>query len=210
MEQSFGDFELWILENSVDDGKTRNLIRKFADLADPRIIYRELEAPHQVRVEKMVTPWLLNWYYQQADGEFIFYLSDDDLFQPGLFQTAVSHFDNYPEHEAVYFHLARTVARNPGEGTLWAERFTGITADKPRGVGQVDCIIDGGQIAYRKHVLNRIEQPWFYDGKEPAIANHADGLHLEALAQAGVVYHPLNIPGVIHRHTPVSTWSKDR
>jgi len=207
--QSYQDWELHILENSTDD-RTRGILRKFTDLDDIRVIYHEIDVENEIRQEHIVCPWLLNLHYPHARGEIILYLSDDDLFMPGLFQAVASHFDNYPEHDAVYFHLARTVAHQPGTGASWAERWAGIGADAPRGAGQVDCIIDGGQVAYRKRVLGAIQEPYFYTGKVPETACHCDGLHLEALAQAGVIFYPLLVNGVIHRHTPSSTWSKDR
>lgn len=209
-QQSFEDWEFHILENSTDDGRTRRIIKKYVDLEDPRVHYLEIDVQDEIRQTHVVCPWLLNMHYPHANGEIIMYISDDDLFMPGLFRTVVSYFDNYPERDAVYFNMARTVARQPAHGTMWAERWSGIAADAPRGVGQVDCIIDGGQVAYRKRVLGAIQQPYFYTGKVADIACHCDGLHLEALAQAGVTFYPIPVNGLVHRHTPDSTWSKDR
>lgn len=207
-EQDFDDWELWILENSTDDGRTRKLLRKYVDLDDPRVIYEDIDLPAAIRNEFHACPYLLNQYYPLANGEIIFYISDDDLFMPGVFRTVVDYLDSNPAHHAVYFHLARTSADSPGEGKLWRERWSGIAADAPRAAGQLDCFVDGGQIAYRKHVLDAIKQPYFHPGKKHSEAAHADGMHLESIARAGFQFHPVDIPGVIHRHTPVSTWTK--
>lgn len=206
LEQDFTDFELWIMENSTDDGRTRKLLRKYVDLDDPRVIYEEITVPEDIRDTKAPCPWLLNRYYPLANGEIILYVSDDDLFVPGIFRAVVNHLDEHPEQDAVYFHLARTTAKVPGEGKSWRERWAGIAADAIRGENVVDCCIDGGQIAYRKHVLEAIGQPYFYEGQD-AEAAHADGLHLKDVA-ALFPFHPLKVQGVIHRHTPVSTWTK--
>jgi glycosyltransferase involved in cell wall biosynthesis len=207
LEQDFDDYELWILENSTDDGRTRQLLRKFTDLDDPRVIYEEIDLPAEIRNKYYACPYLLNQYYPLANGEIILYVSDDDLFMPGLFKEVDSYFDSNPEHDAVYFSLARTTAYNPGEGKSWRERWAGIRADIPRTAGQVDCSIDGGQVAYRKHVLDAIGQPYFYDGKGPE-ANHADGLHMNDIGRAGFYFYPMDVQGVIHRHTPASVWTK--
>lgn len=206
LDQGFTNFELWILENSTDD-KTRRLLRKFIDLEDPRIIYEEIDLPAGIRERYHACPYLLNQYYPLANGELIFYVSDDDLFMPGIFEKVVRHFDENSEQEAVYFHLARTSARVPGEGKSWRERWAGIKADMPRTAGALDCCIDGGQIAYRKRVLANITQPYFYEGREPEAA-HADGMHMNSLGRTGVVFYPVDAQGVIHRHTPSSTWTK--
>lgn len=206
--QDYPDWELQVLENSTDDGRTRSLLRKFADLADPRVVYREIDVPQEIRRQYVACPWLLNRYYPQAGGDVILYLSDDDLFMPGLFSEVAAHFTAHPEHDALYFHLARVTAKTPGEGRNWDGNWHEAGAHVPRGAGQLDCIIDGGQVAYRKSVLDLIRPLYFYDGKDTGRACHADGLHLEDIARAGITFYPLPVKGVIHRHTPGSVWSR--
>lgn len=207
MDQAFTDFELWIVENSTDV-VTRDALREylFSDGHDPRVIYSEIEVPAAVRRSMYAPCWLLNNYYPQAQGEIILYLSDDDLFMPGLFGAVAYFFEEHPEHSAMYFDLARTNAPAPGHGTDWNSRFAGIGADIPRGYGQVDCQIDACQIAYRTSVLETIGQPYFYEPLDGS-SGHADGIHLQKIA-GHYTFMPVSVPGVIHRHTPISTWSK--
>lgn len=207
LEQDFTDYELWILENSTDDGRTRRLLQKFTDLSDPRVIFEEITVPEDIRSVHAPCPWLLNQYYPRANGEIILYLSDDDLFLPGIFNEVIKHFDSNQAHDALYFHMARTTAEKPGEGTSWRDRWAAIAADMPRTAGALDCCIDGGQAAYKKSVLNEIGQPYFYDGLGDE-APHCDGVHLNKIGRAGYVFHPLKVRGLIHRHTPSSTWTK--
>lgn len=207
LHQDFTDFELWILENSTDDGRTRKLLRKFTDLDDLRVNYEEIDLIQGIRDTKAPCPYLLNQYYPLANGEIILYLSDDDLFMPGIFREVVNYFDSNPEHDALYFHMARTIAENPGDGTSWNDRWAGISADFPRTAGALDCCIDGGQAAYRKSVLGAIGQPYFYDGLGDE-APHCDGVHLNKIGRAGYNFYPLKVRGVIHRHTGLSTWTK--
>ena len=82
-----------------------------------------------------------------------------------------------------------------------------ILSDIVRGPDDVDCQIDGGQIAYRTSVLSQIEQPWFPDDKAGGTANHADGLHMRKVAEVAP-FHPLEYYGAKHRFTPISTWSR--
>lgn len=206
--QDYEDWELWLLENSTDEGRTRRILRKFTDLDDPRVHYEEIELESEIRDSHAPCPYLLNRYYPRANGDIILYLSDDDLFMPGIFRSVVSYFDEHPEHDALYFHLARTIASAPGQGLNWNARFQSIPADVPRGAGELDCQVDGGQVAYRRHVLETVGQPYFYAGNDCELAHHADGLHLEAVARAGFTFQPLPLPGVIHRHAPSSTWTR--
>lgn len=205
LEQDFEDWELWIMENSTDE-KTRRLLQKFLPMDDPRIIYEDIDIPAETREQVWPAPWLLNQYYPMANGDIIMYISDDDLFMPEIFGKVVSYMDSFPDHEAVYFHLVRTKAVAPGHGKNWDEQFASIPADIVRRQFDLDCQVDGGQIAYKKSVLYKIAEPLFIEGKVPD-ANHCDGVHMEKLARAGVTFWPLPVPGVIHRHTLLSTWS---
>lgn len=205
--QSFTDWELWIMENSTDGGKTRNVIKKYVPMDDPRLRYEEIELSEEVRENYWPAPYLNNLYMPQANGDIILYISDDDLFMPGLFQSVVDYFDEHQDRHALYFHLVRTRAYAPGQGTKWNEAFAFIWADRMRDVNTLDCQVDGGQIAYRKHVLDAIGQPYFYPGRGHE-ASHADGTHMEKIPRKGFLFYPLEVRGVIHRHTLLSTWSK--
>jgi glycosyltransferase involved in cell wall biosynthesis len=205
LEQDFEDWELWIMENSTDE-KTRKILKKYIPMDDPRIVYEEINMSQSQRDQFWPAPWLNNQYYPLANGDIVMYISDDDLFMPAIFRHVVTYLDHYEDRHAVYFHLARTRAPSPGTGREWDEQFMAIPASTERGVKDLDCQVDGGQIAYRKSVLETTGQPYFYDGKNPD-ANHADGMHMEKVARAGFTFYPLPVPGVIHRHTFASIWS---
>lgn len=206
LDQDFTDWELWIMENSTDV-KTREVLKKYLPMDDPRIIYEDINLSEGTRAQHWPAPYLNNMYYPLANGDIIMYISDDDLFMPGLFSAVVDYFDEHPARSALYFHLVRTRAFRPGEGTHWDDAIGGIAADFTRNDNEVDCCIDGGQIAYRKKVLDAFEdRPYFYDGNGGQ-ASHADGLHMADVARAGFLFYPLDVPGVIHRHTPFSTWT---
>ena len=208
--QDFNDWELFIVENSTDGGATRGIIKEFLGtyLNHPRVHYVELDDLDEERSKFYITAWLMNLYYQKANGDIIFYLSDDDVFEPKIFGRGVKHFDENPDIDALYFHLARGFVHGPGEGlSMESTNYPPILADIVRGPDDVDCQIDGGQIAYRTSVLSKIEQPWFPDDKVGQTANHADGLHMQKVA-AVAPFHPLPYYGTKHRFTPISTWSR--
>lgn len=207
VNQGFPGWELWVLENSTD-GTTRELVNHWTwkHRDDQRIHYRPVKFTDAERREYAIAPVLINQYYPHARGDIILYISDDDLFMPNLFGQIVQYFDTNPEHDALYFSMARTWANTPGTGTTWGEQLTCIPATVPRGNGQVDCQIDGGQVAYRKKVLDVIGQPYYHIPKDEH-ASHSDGLHLQTIAEHGIIFHPLPVSGLIHRHTNLSVWS---
>jgi glycosyltransferase involved in cell wall biosynthesis len=201
LSQDFTNFELWIIENSTDR-TTRKSLDADARVRDHRVIYQRERVPDEVRLGKYVPAWLINKYYPRANGDIILYLSDDDLFTQGLFAKVVRAFDDNPDWQALYFTLTRVNVACPGSpGSLWMT----IPAIEPRGDGQVDCLIDGGQVAHRKSVLNAIGEPYFEDCMDGA--EHCDGKFLQKVASQ-FTFRPLRFHGVIHRHTPFSVWSK--
>lgn len=206
LDQDYKNFDLWIIENSTDDVTRKALEEYLRGLhGECRVIYETYDVPLDIRMEKYVPSWLLNKYYPHAgQDDIILYLSDDDLFVPGLFSAVAEAFTEHPDWAALYYHLARTNASAPGQGMHWEDRFTGIPAIDPRWDGMVDCQIDACQIAYRRHVLNDIGQPYFDEGM--AEARHCDGVHLQKIAEQ-YTFYPINTCGVIHRHTPISTWN---
>ena len=121
--QDYSDWELFIVENSTDGGHTRGVIKEFlgSSLTDPRVHYIETAPLAEERSKFHITAWLMNLYYQQANGDIIFYLSDDDVFESRIFGRGVKFFDDNPDIDALYFHLARGFIKNPGEGTQHGE-----------------------------------------------------------------------------------------
>src|ERR1700722_10173117 len=89
--QTMTDWELWLLENS-NDGVTHEIVgneidrylKTFNEKPLGMIHYERLEGDEieRQRREKYITNWLLNVYYPEALGEYIFYISDDDLIDP--------------------------------------------------------------------------------------------------------------------------------
>lgn len=210
LDQDFGDFELWIMENSTDGGLTRDAIRRQVPIdTDPRIIYEEIDIPDQVRQSVYATPWLLNKYYAHTRGDIIAYLSDDDLFTPACLGNCVRYLDAHPDRDIVYFGLKVSRAPSPGDGRNgpWANAIDAIlTRGKDGETRFVDCQIDGGQFVQRTSTLAGISAPWFHEPRDRD-ASHCDGLFMDKLA-AAYTFWPLDFHGATHRMTPISTWTR--
>lgn len=210
LNQDFADWELFLLENSTD-GHTRRGLSESGLLADPRIRYHEINLDQGFRSTHFTCGWLLNRFYPQAQGDVIFYISDDDLIMgTTLLGDIAEHFRTHPDHRAVYFNLYRFRARSPGEG-FEGPFYASILATGERWAGDVDCQIDGGQVAIRKSVLNSLDLlglPYYEEAADSHGNSHADGSHMELIArETGTIFYPLPVDGIIHRTTPLSTWT---
>ena len=206
LAQDYPHLEFWVLENSDDGGETRRALAPVL-AGDPRVIYEEIGLTPAERSECYVTSMLLNRYYGKANGTYIFYVSDDDMLDPGCVSTCVAFMEEDPGRRRVcYFGLVSyNVDAAGGQAvcnTIPADRLRGLGSDQP-----VDCAIDGGQIAHRKDCLDAIGFPWFPENPDGNTACHADGLFMKRLAEK-FTFWPVKRQLVTARHTPQSTWNR--
>ena len=210
LDQTYQNWELWILENSDDEGPdcTREVIHGLNIPAHPQVIYEEIEYTPEARQRVYPTAELLNKYYPWAQGKYIFYLSDDDLFDPDCFETCVN-FLEAGNHSAAWFSLRLAYVKGPDLGPF-PDNGPGIPANRTVGQGyeqSLNCKMDGGQIVHTRDILKHIPQPYFPSARD-YFSRQCDGAFLTSLARVCVIP---NIPRalVTHRTTPVSTWTKN-
>jgi hypothetical protein len=199
--QTTDDWEWWLLVDRVKD---------FEFLQDEEIINSlgydvvHLGIPSQ---GAHPMPFLLNQTFPLANGEFLFSFSDDDILHPDTFKVFTEFFDANPAEDACYVSLGHAYVNGPGE----AEGLLAIPADRPRGQGQLRNQIDGGQACIRKSLLNKVPGPWWPEDPTWGNLRSVDGGYLEHLASAAT-FQPAGDPGipyVLHRFTPVSTFTKN-
>jgi glycosyltransferase involved in cell wall biosynthesis len=200
--QTMTDWEWWVLDNSPTMALYHMLEEDaYVPVRQDKIRYVYDNDFDRSQVNFM--PVLLNRYYPEANGDLIFYMSDDDLLDPNTFKVFVDFFDSHPDEYVCWASLQMlnvTSHEDAGRERGW------IKADKIRHLGELDCQVDGGQICHRKSALAAIEQPYFPESANHQSASHCDGQFMEKLA-AHFPFHPVGDPEVayaIHRFTPVS------
>jgi glycosyltransferase involved in cell wall biosynthesis len=215
LSQTMPDWELWILENS-NDGVTNKVVEEelerwnFNSRLGPAssVRYERLEGEEtEYRRERLyITPWLLNVYYPEARGEYIFYLSDDDLIDPDCFEVMAAELDANPNYHVVYAGLRFTGVTQPGQNGPFPD--TGIPAREVKAFsGTVDSQVDGGQVMHRKTCLDALVPPYFEEAPNTVVASHTDGVFLERLV-GRFTFWPIDRYLITHRWTPESLWGK--
>jgi spore maturation protein CgeD len=209
--QTMVDWELWILENSTD-GVTNLIVQRELEShpldITKKIHYERLEGEEieRIRREKYMTCWLMNVYYPEANGKYIFYLSDDDLIDPECFEFMAGELDANPHHQVVYAGLRHGTPSGPGDCGPWPD--LGIPAIETKTfVGSVDSLVDGGQIMHTKKILDKISYPYFEETSEGKFARHSDGIFMERLVCC-TPFWPVPRFLITHRWTNLSVWSK--
>lgn len=213
--QTLIDWELWLLENSNDgyqtrhyvDSELRSLGRHTGSLRE-KIHYIQLDGEEieYRRARSYITAWLLNVYYPEANGDYIFYLSDDDLIDPECFEVMAGVLDAHPDYQVVYAGLRAVGVTQPGQTGPFREIMRIPAVDEKSFPGSVDSKIDGGQIMHRKTCLDALVHPYFEEMPNPDIARHADGLFMERLV-GRFTFYPIDRELITHRWTPESLWS---
>ena len=210
--QTMTDWELWLLENS-NDGETHKLAEREIASQPPeiqaKIRYERLAGKEieRKRRETYITAWLLNVYYPEAKGEYIFYLSDDDLIDPECLGVMSAELDANRGHRVVYAGLRHATPSGPGDCGPWPDAG-GIPALDPKTFpGSVDGHVDGGQIMHHKTCLDTLAWPYFEEGGTTATSRHVDGIFMERLV-ARFPFWPIPRYLVTHRWTALSEWTK--
>lgn len=127
LNQTFGDFELVIVNNAAEDN-TEEVIRPF--LSDSRIIYKKLD--------KNIGPFGgINEILDMVNGRYIINMADDDELLPDALQTISDNFDRLAPK---------------GVKILW---FDCIDAEAQRYSGK--GIREEGPITYEDYLCNRFQ-----------------------------------------------------
>lgn len=144
--------------------------------------------------------WCFNEAFRRGlvEGEYVCTAYDDDLLYPAFLERMAGALE--AGAEAAWCSQRRSLFDGLNSIT---EGF--IMADGPRTGRTFDCQVDGGQVMFRRSALERIEQPYIPETAGECF--HSDGLFLDRLGEAGVVFAP--VPEVLceNRRTP---WSKFR
>lgn len=200
LTQTYQNYEYWILENS-NDKKTRKIVRRFKP--HPKIKYIEIDLTDKQRKEFYPTAKILNTFYPQANGEFIFYLSDDDLVYEDCFERCISRLQTtdivYFSHDIFEVDVENNIKKiGENRATVPIGKDTGMP---------LSCVIDGGQVMHRTSCLEKIRQPYFaYDYE---IAAACDGRFMEELGSY-YTFYPIGQTLGAHRRTSKSTFVKER
>lgn len=134
-------------------------------------------------------------------GRYVCHFYDDDEYHPQFMEKMAGYLDEHLERGAVWCSQDRVSISREGARTEGGR----IPSFDDLSAGRIDCQVDGGQVMYRREVLDTLGDPWMPEAS--STCRHSDGVFLERVAQ---VTGPIGaIPDVLmtHRFTPISTYS---
>ena len=136
-----------------------------------------------------------------VNGRYVCHFYDDDLYHPQFMEKMAGYLDDHPDRLAVWCSQDR--ARLERDGSCWTvghiPAYDGLVS------GVVDCRVDGGQVMYRREVLDALGDPWMPE--DGGSCSHSDGLFLDRVAQVAGSIDAIGETLMTHRFTPLSTYT---
>ncbi|MCC6311356.1 MAG: glycosyltransferase family 2 protein [Trueperaceae bacterium] len=204
--QTYRDFECVVVDSGVWIGKTdersRAMAAIHADFLDT-VTWFSTDEPDDLRGSKCPVSYATNLALRKGlvRGEYVCHFYDDDEYEPEFIEKMAGFLDDHPDANAVWCTQDRLRILQSGESQLSGQ----IVADRELTPGSIDCRVDGGQIMYRRHLLDAMGDPWM--DEDAKSCHHSDGIFLERLATLAGPIPPLNEKLYTHRFTPISTYS---
>jgi len=203
IDQTYKDWEYFLVDNSTDD-ITRPIIREALKIHNNKQIhYIEKDYTEAERQEFYIPAVILNEYMAKADPEdYILFIADDDYIEPTCLEKLAGLLNSNQDINVVYGRMNGYVL----EGDTFVP-WRVLQANRVWEKGSVlDCILDGGQMIFRKKCLDVLSKPW-YNELNNADASHCDGLFMNKLCDA-FPFYPVDEPLMVKRRTELSVHTR--
>lgn len=209
VDQTRRDFEVIVADSGqwigVDDAGSQAMLGHYEKWSRlPLVTWVTTGEPPDLRFKRCPVAWVTNEVIRAGlvRGRYMCTFYDDDRYLPRFMEVMAGYLDTHPAGAVM---CSQTWWRSNPNCDNGFELFAGITADQPRGPGEFDCMVDGGQVMWRTELLDKIGDPWLPES--PDSCHHSDGLFLERLARAtGTVDAVLEVL-CENRKTPVSAYA---
>jgi spore maturation protein CgeD len=188
--QTFEDFELFIMDDDSDNPKTQEVLAEYEGVPGV-LIYRE-KLNGAARFSRTGYAVNINKALAMAEGEFITYLTCDDIFYPDRLARMVAHLRAHPDHMVCYG--VQRLARILPAGTIQP----GGLRDEGPVVKSAACRIDHNSVMHRRECVELCGLPLWPEN--PEVIGCADaGVWQKFEAQGWPFYRVAGGPTDEHR-----------
>ena len=187
LAQDYRDFELIILDDNSADPGVLEVLSRFWQHPQVAVVKSNVAWPGRLATTRYAT--MINIGLAVARGEFITYLTDDDLYLPHRFRLMVAALDD--GHDVVYGSQRIEEAGPDG----WREvRIR--HAHKPLTVAS--CVVDHCSVMHTAEAARRVGG-W---DDAPEHWPQGDARFWDRLTAAGYVFYPVDEVTDVHRWHP--------
>ena len=212
LAQSYQDWVWWVVFNPSWEKMLSESLGEYnwnGFMKDDRVLPLICPINRADRMESHIPARIVNWLYPKVQTQYIYFLADDDLIDPGglevLVRSARAGYD-WTHYDAVYGRCE--VVDQQVDGSYRHGSWCYDWGDVGLGTGiEPKCRLDGGQVLHTKALWDRATADgWaLTDAKEDAAAN--DGTLLNRLAQFAR-FHYVSTNIVTHRRHTNATFHK--
>ena len=180
LKQSYPNFELLIM----DDNSCKEVRDIILSYTDERIRTFFSKVTEKDRFKKVRYSYLINHALKTATGDYISYMTDDDMYVGGRLEIMVDTLNKNPEMHVVY----------SGQTQVWDEKSKKqfvVMPSKPT-IGVVDDVafkVDHNSIMHRREAAEGIK--WEEDVKA---WRWADIFFFKELKKKGYKFYPIDMP----------------
>lgn len=180
INQTYKNWELLIMDDASNN-RTRQIINRY--LNDARITFYNSKVKDENRYKTARYATLINTAIGRSNGEYITYLTDDNLFVPKRLQVMVEYLNQNPSHHVVYSEQrVQFVDENMKVIKERIRETQGILNDPPNKV-------DHCSILHRRAVLDDIFKEFGnYWDDQPLLWHNADASFWNRLAKYSPFY----------------------
>lgn len=197
--QTYQDFELVIMDDGSTNKKVREILRKYERDSKARLFIEKGERlTENVKVRQAL---LLNKALDLAEGEYISYLCDDDVYYPQRFEKFLDRFESDSEASVIYcWWRAYNLNKREKRLNQHLRKMWGLRGKKAAEGLKLDKLIDIAAFMHKRKCLKRLVKPYWprVEGR-----NNLDGTFAEKIAEE-FVFYPLEEILFEHRFTPIS------
>lgn len=193
LKQTLTDFEFFIIDDGSEE-KTRKIINKFS-LMDDRIKYLQTDYDGD-RINSDLCRYSdnINTCIEKSSGEYITYLTDDDIFYPNHLSSLSKMLDEDPE-KMIVFGQQHIEFKN--ENWITYKKASRNIITNP--LQKASAIVDHNSILHKRSLLDEV-------GLWPTGKEHwasADAGFFDKITAAGHLFYPCS------EHTSAHRWHKN-
>lgn len=152
LNQTYTNFELFLMDDNSNES-TQQAIKPF--LADQRIRYFRSDIKDIAdRAKKLRYSVLINQALSMAEGEYITYATDDNVYRPQRLEKMSAYLDEQQEISIVYSASITNHVKDNGIVTRSVYRPAG------RMTWLAPCAIDHCSVMHRRSILTQLDEVW--------------------------------------------------
>lgn len=206
--QTRQDFALIIVDSGAWYGKKDEVSLSIQDaylnfMAHPKVEWVFTCEPPSMNKEVCMVSHVFNSAYESGliRGKYVCTFYDDDLYMPTFFEKMAGYLDEHPICDIVRCSEQWTILENGEQRDIKILQADKVLTNQDN----MDCVVDGMQVMFKKEVLDRMEKPIMDTRVEEC--RHSDGLFFNKMRTVIKQMDYINEILCRHRFSPHSVFT---